>query len=188
MSSHALTSLLLNSANETSNSTEIVSNVTSSTASVATTLISTTSSAVTQAATTITSSTSLPSTTTPVPEDESHFLFGFVTILFFVGIALIMKIVYSNRKKYRNMAPSWRLSASRSSGNVPAGFALTRDAFASRGTTREPFGSAHYTAVPPSTHARLAQNQDAFVGNSNAQLEWERQFFEDDTSANDSVS
>jgi hypothetical protein len=85
------------------------------------------------------------------------------------------------------MAPSWRLSASRSSGNVPAGFALTRDPFAAR--TRDPFASAHYTAVPPSTNARLAsQQQDAFVGNSSAQLEWERQFFEDDAQTNDSVS
>lgn len=83
------------------------------------------------------------------------------------------------------MNPSWRLSASRSSGSVPAGFALTRDPLSSR-VRGEPFGSAHYTAVPPSTNARLAsQQQDAFVGNTSAQLEWERQFFEDDAATND---
>jgi hypothetical protein len=112
--------------------------------------------------------------------------------MFFVAIALIMKIVYSNRKKYRNLTPSipsWRLSASRSSANVPAGFALSRDSFVPRTARGEAFGSAHYVAVPPSTTARLSnqQQQDAFVGDSRAQLEWERQFFDDDTS-NDNVS
>lgn len=83
--------------------------------------------------------------------------------------------------------PSWRLSASRSSGNIPAGFALSRDPFAPRTARGEAFGSAHYTAVPPSTTARLSNQQDAFVGNSAAQNDWERQYFEDDT-PNDNVS
>lgn len=83
---------------------------------------------------------------------------------------------------------------------MPPGFSLTRDSFAPRTGNKlqnfhisihclargEAFGSAHYSVVPPSTTARLSQQHDAFVGNSNTH-EWERGFFEDDTS-NDNVS
>jgi hypothetical protein len=100
MGSQNLTTLMLDSANEANNSTELTStNVTSTVASVTTTMASTTKAVIAQT-TTITSSTAAPlTTTTPLPEDESHFIFFFCTILFFVGIALVAKIVYSNRKK-----------------------------------------------------------------------------------------
>ncbi|KAI6181190.1 F-actin-capping protein subunit alpha [Aphelenchoides besseyi] len=92
------------------------------------------------------------------------------------------RIAQEIKPQYHNLAPnmpSWRLSASRTSGYAPNGFVQSSSSRGSRGSSG--FGSAFYTAVPPSTNARLHQQQhDAFVGDQNAQLEFERQFFADD--------
>jgi hypothetical protein len=185
MTSHAATALLLDNAHEADNSTAAIEMASNDTMIPVTINLTTILNPATTSTKILPTSTAIPLTTLAPVDEDSHFIFAFCTVLFFVGIALVAKIVYSNRKKYRNLAPnipSWRLSASRASGHTaPAGFALSRDPRA-RGTgPAANFTSAHYTTIPPSTSARLAANQqqDAFVGTQNH--EWERQFFDDET-------
>ncbi|CAD5221802.1 unnamed protein product [Bursaphelenchus okinawaensis] len=149
---------------------------TSTILSTTTTVLTTTTTVI---STTLSTTAATITSTIPVPTEDSHSLFLFCTVLFFAGIAVVAKIIYSNRNKYSvlNIHPNWRMSASRTSGSVP--FGATTDPFnPSNAPAGLGFGSAHYTAVTPTSGDQFAQ----------AHEEWERQFFDERPSEQERTS
>lgn len=99
MTSHALSSLLA-SANDMNNSTEAIEfNITLTTLDTTNPPLTTSPKIfVTKILSTTTSKTQLSSSTIAPVEDDSHIIFAFCTILFIVAVALVVKIIYSNKK------------------------------------------------------------------------------------------
>ncbi|KHJ86835.1 hypothetical protein OESDEN_13401 [Oesophagostomum dentatum] len=118
----------------------------------------------------LTTAAPLLTTTTAIPAAGSSSGLVFLSvILFVVAIALIAKIIYSNRRRRSDLiggTARWRLAASQQSGTGPQ---QTAASYAPMGGTRQTNGTNGLDTPGPD------------------RLDWERQFF-DDTEATINVT